>query len=180
MRGHDQVAHNDALQHATVIIQLATAATHHRVMHNLKRRHGHLWIICCVRELFCQRRVCVLDVCQPNINNTRNFLHHLWQLVSRGIAHYWERQSRLFCQRHCFNYVWREVQGSYKVNVERTLSLQFKHHLGKALGCDRLAKTLLRDLVILTEHTSERATCEENCTRSSLARDRRLLPEVQR
>ena len=130
VRGHDQVAHNDALQHATVVIQLATAATHYRVMHNLKCRHRHLWIICCVRELFCQRGICVLDVRQPNINDARDFLYHLWQLISRGIAHYWERKSRFFCQRHCFNYVWREVQRSYKVDVERILSLQFKHHLG--------------------------------------------------
>ena len=130
VRGHDQMAHNDALQHATVIIQLAPATTHHRVMHNFKRGHRHLGVICCVRELLCQRGVCILDVRQPNINNARNFLYDLWQLISRGITHYWERQSRLFCQRHCFNYVWREVQRSYKVDVERTLSLQFKHHLG--------------------------------------------------
>ena len=180
MRRHDQMAHNNALQHAPVIVKLAAAATHHRVMHDFKRGHRHLGIIRRVREFFCQLRICILDVRQPNINNVRDFLHHLWQLISRGIAHNRERESRLFCQRHCFNYVWREVQGSYKVNVERTLSLQFKHHLGKALGCDRLAKTLLRDLMILTEHTSERATCEKDGTRSSLARDRRLLPEVQR
>lgn len=164
MRGHDQVAHNNALQHATVIIQLATSATHHRVMHNLKRRHGHLWIICCVRELFCQRRVCVLDVCQPNINNTRNFLHHLWQLISRGIAHNREREPRLFCQRYRLNNMWREVQWSHKVNVKCTLSLEFKHHLSKAFSCDRLAKTFLRNLVILTEHASKRAACEKDGT----------------
>ena len=163
VRRHDQVAHNDTPLHAAVIIQLAPTTTHHRVMHNLKCRHGHLWIIRCVRELLCQRRVCILDISQPDVNDARDFLDDLWQLISRGIAHYWERQSRLFCQRNCFNYVWREVQRSYKVDVERTLSFKLKHHLGKALSCDWLTKTLLRDLMVLTEHASKRATCEENC-----------------
>ena len=50
--------------------------------------------------------------------------------------------------------------------------LQYRHTEGKAMLFEKIA--------VLTENTPKRATWKENCTRAASARNRRLLPMMER
>lgn len=68
----------------------------------------------------------------------------------------------------------------HQVDVIGALVLQLQHNLDQALGRNLKPEIARRDLVVLAIDTFERAAAKEDRARTGLARDRRLLPHMER
>ena len=80
---------------------------------------------------------------------------------------------KIFCK------FWNKMASGNKIYVFRTSFFKSKADFSKFLACNRLSKTVLRNLIILAERTAQSTARKENRSASAVNRNQRLFPKMK-
>ena len=175
----DEVAHDDALQHAAVVAELAPSPAGELEKHLGQRRARDLRVVGGAGEPAGERRACVLEVGEPDVDDLPEQLDGPHRLVAAGVAD--DGQVHASGAHHAdgLDHLRGEVPGRHEVDVERALAGKLEHDLRQAPHAHLVAEVARADLGVLAEDAAQGAAGEEDGARPGLARDGRLLPIVQ-
>ena len=158
----NEMAHDDAAKYPAILAERATPARARDLEHFLERRRRDLRIIASGRERTGERRVRILEVRQPYVDDLGEETNGLHRLVAAGIAEDGHREARLPCGLCRLDDLRSKVAGRDEVDVERALGLELEHHLGKACDAHVNAEVAGADLRVLAEDAAQGTTGEED------------------
>src|ERR1051325_612658 len=183
VRQHEQPHDQPALQQ-TILVKHELIAR--LPEHLTQRRARHVFVPAHLRIEITRLVVGVLQIRQINIDYTIEQTQYTHRVVSVRVIDHGHAQSLLRGEHDRARHLRREVGWGNEVDVVTTARLQFQKHFGETLVRDFVFYLLfvsLRNLVVLTIHTTQVAIAEEDVAGAFRANERRLLaagPGVRR
>ena len=180
MTRQHQVTHDHTALHEPIVVHQLSPAALDLARHLCQARHGHARVILNMRKRLRKPGIGIFKVGEPHINQVTQGSHGTRPLIAARVVDDRDVQPAL---PHCGNRGRQQVsimRRSHQVDVVGTLVLQLQHNLDQALGRNLEPKIARRDLMVLAIDAFERAAAKEDRARTGLARDRRLLPHMER
>ena len=158
MSRQNQMPHNHSFLYVSVFIEYTGTCLLH---------HSRKSLCCFLRIIFgmgihrSQFRIHVLKIRQPDIHQTIQHFYSLRPLISTCIVDHRNLKSLFTCGLQC-RYDCRKKMGCrHQIDIGSSLFLQFQKNLTQPLQCDFSPADSFCNLIILTEHTSQRTSGKE-------------------